>query len=169
MPGARLRWTPASDVQLMARAEYDVDNGRFAIADVSCSHKIVRDFSYTATYGMRHHRYWDFSSTPYDAAQVRNEDLNYSRYQYARLGCEYQPIDWLAFGPFIRWDLREGELDCVGTWIDYLTDCLGFRFQVEYNNDYTRLDGYKHRGDTSFGFYIYLRALGSNNSGFFGL
>ena len=55
-----------------------------------------------------------------------------------------------------------GELDAIGCWIDYLTDCLGFRLIVEYDNDYTRIDGSEYEDDWSIGFYVYLRAFGSD-------
>ena len=73
-------------------------------------------------------------------------------------------LDWFAWGPYVRWDIRENELDRIGSWFDYLTDCLGFRFIVEYQNAYTRIDGYEHKDDWSFGFYIYLRAFGADSS-----
>ena len=53
-------------------------------------------------------------------------------------------------------------------WIDYLTDCLGFRFIVQYENSFTTLDGYENDKDWSFGFYVYLRCFGADSSGFFG-
>ena len=55
----------------------------------------------------------------------------------------------------------------MGSWFDLLTDCLGFRFIVEYENSFMRLDGYEHGDDWSFGFYIYLRAFGSGASDIF--
>ena len=55
-------------------------------------------------------------------------------------------------------------MDRIGSWFDYLTDCLGFRFIVEYVNSYTRIDGYERTDDWSFGFYIYLRAFGADSS-----
>lgn len=168
MPGARLRWTPSDDMSLLGRVEYDADSGRMAASDVKWKQKVSSEFTYTATYGLRDHRYWDFSSTPYNPKESKKEDLNYAKYHYVRLGAEYQPLDWLALGPYVRWDLREGELDSVGTWIDYLTDCIGYRLQIEYDNGYTRIDGYEHKSDTSVGFYIYLRAMGSNSAGLFG-
>ena len=35
---------------------------------------------------------------------------------------------------------------------------------VEYENSYTRIDGYEHGDDWSFGFYVYLRAFGAGSS-----
>ena len=167
VPGARVRWTPDEDIMLMACAEYDSDNNRIASADAGWRQKLSPDFSYNVKYALRDYRWWDFSSAPYDPTQVSSDDLNYAKFHFVYAGFEQQPIDWLAWGPFVRWDIKENELDCIGTWIDFLTDCLGFRFIVEYQNEYTRIDGYRNDEDWSFGFYIYLRAFGSGNSNFF--
>ena len=48
-------------------------------------------------------------------------------------------------------------------WFDFLTDCLGFRFSVSYENDIRRIDGSKQDNDLEFGFAIYLRALGASS------
>ena len=166
-PGARLKWTPSKGIALAGRGEYDSDNNRLALADASWLHRLSDTFRYDVTYGLRDYRAWDFSSTPYNPAQLRSDDFNFARLHYVRAGFEHQPLDWLAWGPYVRWDLRENELDGVGTWIDYLTDCLGFRFTVEYNNSYTRIDGYEREEDWSFGFYVYLRAFGPDSSNVF--
>ena len=160
MPGARLRWNPAEDISLLARGEYDSDNNKIASADVGWQHTLCPDFKYNVSYALRDYRWWDFSSNPYDPEQMRSDDLNYAKFHFVNVGFEHQVIDWLAWGPYLRWDLVENELDGIGTWIDYLTDCLGFRLILEYNNSYTRLDGYEREEDWSIGFYIYLRAFG---------
>lgn len=166
-PGVRIRWTPDEDIMLLARAEYDSDYNTIAVASLGWQQAVTKNFRYEVSYSLYDARYWDYSSSPYDAAKQEEDIMNLVKIHTARVGCEYQPLDWLAVGPYIRWDLDEGELDCVGTWIDYLTDCLGFRFMVEYENSYTRIDGYEHDDDWSFGFYIYLRAFGTNAGSIF--
>lgn len=168
MPGGRLKWTPADDISLTSRAEFDVDHNRFAVADLAYRQVLTKDFDYGVIYGMRDHRYWDFSSMPYDPNYMDKDLNNDMRYQYVELNGRYQPLHWLAFGPYIRWDLREGELDSVGSWFDYLTDCLGFRFFVKYDNEFRRIDGYKYSDDWSFGFSLYLRAFGFDSANVFG-
>ena len=98
---------------------------------------------------------------------MTGDEFNYVRFQYVNVGFENHPIDWFAWSPYLRWDTRRNELDSVGTWFDYLTDCLGFRFIVEYREGYTRIDGYERRDDWSFGFYIYLRAFGPGSANLF--
>ena len=164
MPGARIRWKPEDDISFMGRAEYDPDNNRIAVADAGWRQKVSDRFSYNVNYALRDFRWWDFSSTPYSPVQMTSDDFNYARMHYIHVGFENHPIDWFAWGPYIRWDIRENELDRVGAWFDYLTDCLGFRFLVEYENSYTRIDGWERKEDWSFGFYIYLRAFGPDSS-----
>lgn len=160
MPGARLRWRPDDDIMLGARAEYDSDNNTIAFGDVSWRHRLLEDFSYYAQYNLRDHRWWDFSSFGVDG-------LNEAKIHMVDVGFEHQICDWLAWGPHVRWDIRDGELDAIGTWIDYLTDCLGFRLLLEYENEYTTLDGFRHEDEWSIGFYVYLRCFGADSGNVF--
>jgi len=95
------------------------------------------------------------------------DDMNYAKFHYVQLDFESQPLEWFAWGPYMRWDIRESELDGVGTWFDLLTDCLGFRFSVEYDNGYALIDGSERDDDWSFNFYVYLRAFGAHSDGMF--
>ena len=163
VPGARLLWRPDDDISLGLRGEYDSDNNRFAYASLFATQRVSKDFSYALGYVLRDHRYWDFSSRPYNAGAMRDDVMGMARMQLIDLSVTHQVCDWLAWGPCVRWDVRENELDTIGCWIDYLTDCLGFRLLVEYDNDYTTIDGYEVEDNWSIGFYIYLRAFGANN------
>ena len=160
VPGVRARWLPADDVALMARVEFDTENDTVAYADVAWRQAVSRDLKYEVSYFGRDHRNWDYASTPYEPGQMRNEDFNWSRFGYLEARLEHDLCDAVAWGPFVRWDCREGELDEIGSWLDLRTDCLGFRFSLSYENDYERIDGSKARDDWRFGFYVYLRALG---------
>jgi lipopolysaccharide assembly outer membrane protein LptD (OstA) len=57
-------------------------------------------------------------------------------------------------------DIDEGDIAEVGSWLDYRTDCLGFRFMLSYETEYERVDFSEEKSDFRFGFFIYLRALG---------
>ena len=166
-PGARFRWNPNEDISLFGRAEYDSDNNRIAVADAGLAYKLSDAFTYNVGYALRDFRSWDFSSAPYAPGQMTSDEFNYARMHFINISCGNQPLDWFAWGPFVRWDIRENELDRIGSWFDYLTDCLGFRLIVEYENSYTRIDGYEREDDWSVGFYIYLRAFGADSSNFF--
>ena len=167
MPGFRSRWMPAKDVSVLTAAQYDSDNNRIASADLAIKYDVSKAFSWYASYALRDFRFWDFSSSPYDPDVMKSDGFNEVRFHYAQIGFTQQPIDWFAWSPYVRWDIRDGELDCVGGWFDYLTDCLGFRLQLQYRNSYTRIDGHTHDDDWRAGFYIYLRAFGADSSNIF--
>jgi len=167
MPGFRTRWTPVKDLSVLAAAEYDSDNNRVATTDLAVKHTVTKDFNWYAGYSLRDFRWWDFSSSPYDPKVMKADDFNEIRFHYVQTGFTQQPFDWFAWSPYVRWDIHDGELDCIGGWFDYLTDCLGFRLQLQYRNSYTRIDRYEHDDDYRIGFYIYLRALGADSSNIF--
>lgn len=167
VPGVRAKWDPDRDISLRTRAEYDSENNNLALGEVSFSQKISKDFDYMGGYNYRNHRYWDYSSIPFDALSQRNDELNMVKSHLLFASFTYRPLDWFMMSPIVRWDLRDQELDSAGSWFDVMTDCLGFRFIVEYMNEYTRLDGYHRDSDWSFGFYIYLRAYGAQSGDIF--
>ena len=167
MPGFRVRWRPAKDTSVLTAAQYNPDENRIASADVALKQKVSSSLSWYVSYALRDFRMWDFSSTPYDPALMQSDNLNEIRFHYVQAGFEQQPLDWFAWSPFVRWDLREGELDTVGGWFDYLTDCLGFRLLLEYQNKFTRIDGHEHDEDYKVGFYVYLRAFGADSANIF--
>ena len=78
------------------------------------------------------------------------------------LAFTHDVCEWFAWSPYVRWDARCNELDETGAWFDLLTDCLGFRFFVVYENSFMRIDGSKYESDLNLAFAIYLRALGSS-------
>lgn len=165
MPGARLRWKPNDDISLRAIAEYDSDNNKLALGSISLDHRLTKEFRWDVAYSLRNYRYWDFSSIPY--AGQTDDTINMLECHFVRVGFEYQPLDWLAMGPFCRFDCKAEEYDAVGAWIDFMTDCLGFRLLLEHDNEFERIDGYKRAENTSIGFYIYMRSLGNSHDGIF--
>ena len=168
VPGARVRWFPCDEVSLSTRAEYDTQNNTLAYGDLRWDHVLTRRLRYNVAVVHRNYRWWDFSSTPFNPAIMRNDDFNMVHFSYVDLGFEYDVCDAIAIGPYIRWDIREDDLEEVGTWIDYRTDCLGFRFQIAYENDYVRIDNSKYDHDWRFGFFMYLRAFGPDMSSIIG-
>ena len=163
-PGTRAIWRVSESSSLSARAEWDGENDTVAYADVAFKNKFSDSFSATFSYTARDQRWWDYSSTPYDPEVERNEDFNWSKFSYAGVSIEHDLCDAVAWGPFLRWDLRENELDEVGAWLDLRTDCLGFRFSFSYENDYRRIDGSRHDDDWRFSVGVYLRAFGPSTA-----
>lgn len=163
VPGFRARWKPDDDCALMARMECDTENKTVAYADIAWRQILTKAFKYEVGLVSRDHRWWDFSSAPYDSELQKNEDFNMARFTCLDASFEHDLCDAIAWGPFVRWDCREGELDEIGSWLDLRTDCLGFRFSLSYENDYERLDRSKSDDDWRFGFFVYLRALGPSS------
>lgn len=168
IPGFRARYYPKEDITVAARAEWDGENDTLAYADVALAKKFSRNFTGNLSYSGRNHRWWDFSSVPFDPDRMRDEGFNWMEYSYAGAGFEHEINETFAWGPFVRWDLEENELDEVGTWVDIRYCCLGFRLGISYEKDFVRIDGSK--ADSDFRFYagVYLRALGSSMTSLFG-
>lgn len=167
-PGFRTRWFPAEDCALMARVEFDPENKRVAYSDIAWNQVLTKRLKYELSFASRDHRRWDYASAPYDEDLQRNEDFNWAKYSMASVKLEHELMDSVSWGPFVRWDCREAELDEIGAWLDFRTDCLGFRFSVSYENEYRRIDYSKSDDDWRFGFFVYLRALGPESGAIFG-
>lgn len=161
-PGARVMWTPRDDWMLSARAEYDAEKNTVAYARLFLSQQVNTHFSWMASYVQRDHRRWDYSSAVFDPTVLRDESFNWARYEEVELSFQYELCDEIVWGPYLCWDCRESELSEIGTWIDYRTDCLGFRLIVSHECKYDRVDYSYHASDTSVEFMIYLRAFGAD-------
>ena len=149
------RFTPSNKLQFTTRTEYDTDAEKVAYADVRMEHRISKDFSWQIGYIGRDHRIWEYVPSPF-------ERWNWQYSNIVRLGFEHTVCDWFAWSPYIRWDARCDELDETGAWFDFLTDCLGFRFAVSYENSVHRIDGSKYSSDVEVVFSVYLRTLGAS-------
>ena len=160
VPGIRARWLPTKKTIFSMRTEYDFENNTLAYANVQWAQNWSDKLSSLLTFVRRNHRYWDYSSTMFLPNRMKTEDFNWPDLSYLSFEMEYELCDQLAIGPEISIDCNEHELNAIGGWIDFRTDCLGFRFLINYVNDYERLDGSIYDHDWSFGFMIYLRAFG---------
>jgi len=163
VPGFRARWFPDEASALSARMEFDTETKRVAYADILWKQVLTKSVKWQLSFNTRDHRYWDYSSSPYDESLQRNEDFNMAKFSDVMASIEHELCHAFAWGPFVRWDCRESELDEIGTWFEFRTDCLGFRFYVAYENDYERIDYSRSDDDWRFGLNIYLRALGSDS------
>ena len=156
VPGFMMRFRPSNRFTFSSRTEYDVDDEKVAYADINMRHQLTRDFSWYLGYIGRDHRIWDYLPSEYSR-------WNYHYSNVIRLGFQHHVCEWFEWSPFIRWDARRNELDETGVWFDFLTDCLGFRFSVNYENGIRRVDGSKQDGDLDFGLAIYLRTIGAGS------
>ncbi len=160
VPGVRLGWQPDRDLSLAVRAEYDDEKDKIAYGSVSASYRANEKLRVYGQYHCRNQRRWDYASTDFVPADMKDETFNWAEYQFAEIGFEQDICDAIAWSPYVRWDLSENELDEIGAWMDYRTDCLGFRFYWAFEENYERVDRSTYECDFSCGFFIYLRALG---------
>ncbi len=156
VPGTRIRLNPWRDIAFTARAEYDCQNSKVGYADIMFKHKLSTDFDYFISYIGRDHRIWDYLPSNFNR-------WNYELSNVLLLGFTHNVCDWLAWSPYVRYDCRRNEVDEVGTWVDFLTDCLGFRLAVSHESSYRRVDGSKCESDNTVMFYIYIRSLGPDS------
>ena len=156
VPGLRMRYAPTKRVTFLARSEYDARNDKAAYSDIFMRHRITDNFSWHLGYIGRDHRTWEYVPSIYDR-------FNWAKSSIARVGFEHGICDWLAWGPYLRYDCRHGEVDEIGAWVDFMTDCLALRVQLEYENDYRRIDGSHHDDDVRVVIFIYLRAFGPSS------
>lgn len=163
-PGVRLAYVADDKSMFFGRIEMDTDEGAVSYADAAWIQTLTEDIKGKVQYSARNQRFWDFASTVFDPAEMSGEDFNWAKYSYLELGFEHDVCERFAWCPFTIWDFRENELSEIGAWFDLRTDCLGFRFMVSYENEFTRIDRSREDDDWRFGFFIYLRALGPMSS-----
>jgi lipopolysaccharide assembly outer membrane protein LptD (OstA) len=156
VPGFAMRFRPSNRFTFTSRTEYDIDRDKVAYADINMAYDVSHDFTWHMGYIGRDHRMWDYLPSNYDR-------WNYQYSNIISTGFRHDVCDWFAWAPFIRWDARCNELDEVGAWFDYLTDCLGFRLTLNYINSIRRVDGSKSESDFDIVFAVYLRALGAGS------
>ena len=161
MPGVRTRWMPSETDMLGLWLEYDADNNTLAMADVEWRSAISKSSSCFVRYSRRNYRWWDYASTA-RRRNMLNDNFNIVHFSTITLGWEQELVaDTIYASPTIGWDLCDHKLAYIGGWIDYRTDCLGFRLLLSHAHEYRRIDGSHYKNDWNIGFFIYLRALGS--------
>lgn len=168
VPGFKFSWHPDRDLSVSGFLEYDSECNAVALAGLQARQRFADRFSCYLSFYQSDYRRWDYASSPYDAETMEKDAFNLVQYSFVQAGFGHELCDAVAWSPYIRWDCCEGELDSVGAWLDLRTDCMGFRFSVEYDNEYTRIDGSERDESWDFGFYIYLRAFGAESGNLFG-
>ena len=67
--------------------------------------------------------------------------------------------DTWSWSTYVRYDLRNNDLDEVGGYIQYSLDCLVFQLRTAYVNDYQRIDDMSEReSDYRVALMVWLRA-----------
>jgi len=169
MPGVRARWMPSETDMLGMWLEYDTDNHTLAMADVEWRSAVSKRASYFVRFSRRNYRWWDYASTP-KRRNMLNENFNMVHFSTVTLGWEQELIaDTIYASPVVSWDLCDHGIAYVGGWLDYRTDCLGFRLMLSHGHEYKRLDGSYYKNDWDVSFFIYLTAMGADMADMFDL
>lgn len=161
VPGFRARYNFSRDISFSSRVEYDCEENRFAYADISLMHRITDDFTWFLSYTGRDYCIFDYLAT--ESEQLANgntERWNWELDNVISVGFRHDVCDWLAWSPYVRFEARRSDVEEAGVWVDFLTDCLGYRVKLSHEDRFRRMDGSKSSSDDSITFYIYLRALG---------
>ena len=166
VPGLKARWMPTKSTQFAAQAEWDGEDDSIAYASFSWMQRLTDKVSWNLHYARRDSRWWDYAAS--STAGTYFDRFNWTKLSYVQLSIEHDICDMFAWGPYISYDCDAQELDEIGTWFDWRTDCLGFRFYASHQTSYARVDGSKYLADNRFGFFLYLRALGPTGATPFG-
>lgn len=169
VPGMRMRWMPSETDMLGMWLEYDTDNHTLAMADVEWRSAVSKRASYFVRFSRRNYRWWDYASTP-KRRNMLNENFNMVHFSTVTLGWEQELIaDTIYASPVASWDFYDHGIAYVGGWLDYRTDCLGFRLMMSHVHEYKRLDGSYYKNDWNVSFLIYLTAMGADMADMFDL
>lgn len=151
--GTRLRFNTTRSTSLAARLEYDSHQNEMAYSDVIFKHKVTRDFNWFIGYISRDHRIWDY-------APSKKETWNWQHSRYLTVGFSHHVCDAFAWSPRLRYDCSAHEIASVGSAFDFMTDCLGLRVSLDFEDEYKRADGSTSKRDVRGGVYLFLRAFG---------
>ena len=131
-----MRFTPSNRFSFTSRTEYDLDSEKVAYADLNMEHTVSHDFSWRVGYIGRDHRIWDYVPSAHHR-------WNYQYSNIISIGFKHDVCDWFAWGPFVRWDARCGELDETGAWFPPDLSILVLQALLVGNGYNTEISGYK--------------------------
>ncbi|MBQ9432091.1 MAG: LPS-assembly protein LptD [Kiritimatiellae bacterium] len=151
MFGSKLRYSPGEDIDFSAHGQWDTEADTVAYADLSAIYKFSETFRAGGGFLSRDHRLYDYDESPVP-------QWNRSRMEAAYVGFTHEINDTWSYSSYIRWDMRENELDEVGGYIQYQLDCLAFQLRTAYINDFTRIDGSERKDDFRISLMVWLRA-----------
>lgn len=152
MVGSKVIVAPAEELDLKAQGEWDTEVETMAYVDLSALYEMTENFKVGGGYIARDHDLYDYGVSPIRQWNEVHQNLIYGGFTHAI-------NDQWSYSPYIRYDLRENELDEVGATIEFQLDCLVFQVKTCYVNAYERIDGTKRGDDFRLSFTMFLRAL----------
>lgn len=151
--GTKVLYTPNKKLDLRAQAEWDKENDTVAYADLGAFYKLTDTFRMGGGYLGRDHELYDYGTAAIPSWNWMHQNLVYG-------GFTHDINETWSWSPYVRYDLRCGELDEIGTYVQYSLDCLVFQLRTSYVGGYTRVDGTERDGDFRVALLMWLKVEG---------
>ena len=151
MVGTKAIYSPTKALDMKAQGEWDTDKDTFAYVDLSTFYKVNEKFRLGGGYLARDHQLYDYEVSPVEEWNRVKENLIYS-------GFTHDINDTWSWSTYVRYDLRNNELDEVGGYVQYRLDCLVFQLRSAYINNYQRDDDTESQDDFRVALMVWLRA-----------
>ncbi|MDD4016866.1 MAG: LptA/OstA family protein [Kiritimatiellae bacterium] len=151
MAGTKMVYSPTKKVDIKALGEWDTENDTFAYADLSAFYKLTEKFRFGGGYLGRDHRLYDYEVSPVEEWNRVKENLGYA-------GFTHDINETWSWSTYVRYDLRNNDLDEVGGYVQYSLDCLVFQLRTAYVNSYDRIDGTERDNDFRVAIMMWLKA-----------
>ena len=149
--GTKILYTPNKKLDVKAQAEWDNEQNTVAYADLSAFYKLTERFRFGGGYLARDHDIYDYGKSPVEEWNRMRDNLIY-------FGFTHDINDTWAWSTYVRYDLRNNDLDEVGGYVQYSLDCLVFQLRSAYINGYERIDGTERNNDFRVAIMMWLRA-----------
>jgi len=151
MAGTKMVYSPTKKVDIKALGEWDTENDTVAYADLSAFYKLTEKFRFGGGYLGRDHRLYDYEVSPVEEWNRVKENLGYA-------GFTHDINETWSWSTYVRYDLRNNDLDEVGGYVQYSLDCLVFQLRTAYVNSYDRIDGTERDNDFRVAIMMWLKA-----------
>lgn len=149
--GEDIKYSPSKRFDAKAQVEWDNEEDKVAYADLNAFYKLTDTFRFGGGYIGRDHALYDYDKSDVDQWNYVKDNLGY-------LGFTHDLNSAWTWSTYVRYDLRENDLDEIGGYIQYSLDCLVFQLRTAYINSYTRIDGTERNDDYRVAFMMWLKA-----------
>lgn len=151
--GTKMIYSPSQKLDMRAQVEWDKANDTVAYADLGAFYKLSDTFRLGGGYLGRDHQLYDYGTAAVDEWTRMRQNLIYG-------GFTHDINETWAWSTYARYDLRYGEIDEVGGYVQYSLDCLVFQLRTAYVGGYTRIDGTDRGDDFRVAILMWLKAEG---------
>ena len=149
--GSKIVYSPNKKLDIKAQGEWDNEANTMAYADLSAFYKLTEKFRLGGGYLARDHALYDYDVSVVDQWNYMKDNVGYG-------GFTHDINDTWSWSTYVRYDLRNNDLEEVGGYLQYNLDCLCFQLRSAYLNSFERIDGTERKDDFRVGFMVWLRA-----------